>query len=142
MKYLYPATFTSDDQDGYLVTFPDLPEAITQGDDMSDARSNAIDALDEAVAAYAMDGKPLPSPSKTDRGQVLISVPLQTVLKYELRLTMKAGAVSNTELAKKIDVSEKEVRRIIDLGHNTSLARLETALLAMGKQPVVKLVAA
>ena len=142
MKYIYRVIFTQETDGGYLVTFPDIPEAITQGDDLEQARTNALDALDEAVAAYMLAGKALPTPSKHSKSHTIIAVPVQTVLKHELRRAMQAHNVNNTELAKKLGVQEKEVRRVIDPHHNTSLARLEAALLAMGKQPVVSLVAA
>lgn len=44
MKYVYPAIFTPED-DGILVTFPDLPSCYTDGDDINDAFENAEDAL-------------------------------------------------------------------------------------------------
>lgn len=50
----YKVTFTPDDyskaEDGYVVTFADLPEAITQGDTFGDAMLNAEDCLEEALA--------------------------------------------------------------------------------------------
>lgn len=44
MKYVYPAVFTP--EDGlYNVTFPDLPDCYTCGDDLADALHMANDAL-------------------------------------------------------------------------------------------------
>ena len=49
--FVYPATLTPEEQEGgFVVTFPDVPEAITQGDDVTDARRQAADCLEEAIA--------------------------------------------------------------------------------------------
>ncbi len=36
-KYVYPAIFTSEDDGGYSVSFPDIESCYTCGDDMADA---------------------------------------------------------------------------------------------------------
>lgn len=64
----YPVTLTPDDG-AVLVTFADVPEAITFGADESEALRNAIDALDTGLSFYVDAGKPLPKPSKPKRGQ-------------------------------------------------------------------------
>lgn len=52
-----------------LVTFPDVPEAITFGADADEALLKAVDALESALSFYVDDRKPLPTPSKPKRGQ-------------------------------------------------------------------------
>ncbi|MGO5966066.1 type II toxin-antitoxin system HicB family antitoxin, partial [Streptococcus pyogenes] len=41
---IYPATFTQD-TDYIMVTFPDVPEAITQGEDFQEAYEMAVEVL-------------------------------------------------------------------------------------------------
>lgn len=36
MKYVYPAVLEKDD-DGYFISFPDLQNCFTEGEDLSDA---------------------------------------------------------------------------------------------------------
>ena len=67
----YPACMTPDDG-GYVVTFRDVPEAITQGDTMGEALEMAADALVTAMSMYVEAGKPLPKPSKPQRGEMLV----------------------------------------------------------------------
>ena len=72
--YTYPAVFTLDSQEGgYVVTFPDFPEAITQGNSLNEARCEAVDCLDEALAGRLRLGKPLPEPSALLQGGYLIT---------------------------------------------------------------------
>ena len=62
----YPVTLTSDDNGTVLVTFADVPEAITFGADEDEALLNAIDALETGLSFYVDERKPLPSASKPD----------------------------------------------------------------------------
>ncbi len=47
----YPARLRKD-EGSILVTFPDIPEAITQGEDIEDALMHAADALESALEFY------------------------------------------------------------------------------------------
>ena len=65
----YPATFEKEG-DGYNVTFRDIPEAITCGDDLSDALFMAKDALLTAMDFYFEDHRPVPQPSAAQRANI------------------------------------------------------------------------
>ena len=64
----YPVTLTADG-DTVLVTFADVPEAVTFGADKEEALLQAVDALETALSFYVDARKPLPVPSKARRGQ-------------------------------------------------------------------------
>ncbi len=53
-----------------MVNFPQVPEAITQGEDVADALKHAVDALESALSFYTDDSKELPKPGKPKRGQL------------------------------------------------------------------------
>ena len=57
-----------------VVTFRDVPEAITQGDTFEDALDMAEDALRTAMEFYDEDGKTYPSPSEPQHGDVMIAL--------------------------------------------------------------------
>lgn len=65
-KLFYPALFHKAEEGGFWVTFPDLPECMTQGDDMQDAYEMASDALGLAIVSRQENHEPLPSPSEPD----------------------------------------------------------------------------
>lgn len=54
-KYVYPAIFEKDEQDLYSITFPDLPNCISGGENIQDAMENAADAL--CLVLYHMEQK-------------------------------------------------------------------------------------
>ena len=64
----YPVTLTPDDGT-VLVTFADVPEAITFGADEDEALLNAIDALETGLSFYVDARKPLPVASQPATGQ-------------------------------------------------------------------------
>ncbi|HEX3530810.1 MAG TPA: type II toxin-antitoxin system HicB family antitoxin [Thermoanaerobaculia bacterium] len=72
----YPVTLTPDETDGgFVVTFQDVPEAITQGDDLDGALVQASDALEEAIAGRVRRGDSIPEPSEAGAGQLIIPIP-------------------------------------------------------------------
>lgn len=91
MSNLYPAQFQeikenivhTDDygdethyefNDGFVVTFRDVPEANTQGDTFIEAVEMAQDALQTAMEFYDEDNKPRPKPSVAIHGDVIIDI--------------------------------------------------------------------
>jgi len=66
-----------------------------------------------------------------------VGVPLSLAPKLALYLTMRESGIRNTELAKRLGVSETVVRRMLDPKHNTKSERIQTALAALGKRIVV-----
>jgi len=62
MRYVYPAIFTRDDE-FIFVEFPDLEEAVTQGNDLDDALYMAQDVLNTWLAFLEDTGKKIPTPS-------------------------------------------------------------------------------
>ena len=65
-KLFYPALFHKAEEGGFWITFPDLPECITEGDDMQEAYEMASDALGLAIVSREKSNEPLPTPSEPD----------------------------------------------------------------------------
>ena len=130
---------------GYVVTCRDLPEVVTQGDDLEDALAQASDAMDEAFAARIDDGEYFPGASTPRKGEYVVAPSSDLSAKAALYLAMKEAAISKAGLARTLQVDEKEVRRLLDPHHPSKLPRMEEALRALGKrlvlsfQPAVKL---
>ncbi len=134
----YPASFLPEkDGRGFHVRFPDLPEALTGGDDRDDTIGQAADCLAEAIAGRIARGDVIPKPSKVKRGQRLVSVPLNLAPKLALYLAMRDRGMRKTELAKRLGVSETVVRRMLDPKHDTKPEKIQAALAALGKRIVV-----
>ncbi|MDH2017881.1 type II toxin-antitoxin system HicB family antitoxin [Acinetobacter ursingii] len=131
---LYPAKF--DLEDGcYVVSFRDIPEALTQGYSLEEATEMAEDALQTAMDFYFEDNRPVPMPSEAEEGEHLVTLPLSVWSKVLLLNTMLEQHVTQTELAKRLHKPKQEVQRIVDLNHSTKIDTVIDALKALGKQP-------
>ncbi len=64
--FTYPVILTPEDG-GFVVTFPDVPGAITEGDDEEEALARAVDALETMLIALMSDRRPIPDPSRLGR---------------------------------------------------------------------------
>lgn len=137
MEYVYHARFEREADGGYLVSFPDVPEAVTFGADLEDARESAADALATALRGRADDGKPVPAPAARGDGLVAIVLPAETALKLAVIDAFRTAGITKTELARRLGKLETEGRRILDPNHATKTPALEAALAALGKAVIV-----
>jgi antitoxin HicB len=134
----YPASVLSEHNGkGFFVRFPDLPEALTGGDDMEDSLAQAADCLAEALAGRIRRGDSIPTPSRFKRSQHAVGVPLYLAPKLALYLALREQGLRNVELARRLGVSETVVRRMLDPKHDTKPAKIQAALNALGKRIVV-----
>lgn len=135
----YPAFFKEDPEGGYVVTFRDIPEAITQGETQEEARLMAADVLESAMDFYFEDGRPVPLPSRVRKGEELVDLPSSVSAKVLLLNEMIAAKVSKAELARRMGTQPQEVQRIVDLKHATKIDTVDRALRALGKHLELRL---
>ncbi len=77
----YPINIQVDSNDSSLVTFPDIPEAVTSVHDESLLIAAALDALESALDFYFDDGRPIPPPSAATAGQRAVALPARLAAK-------------------------------------------------------------
>lgn len=103
-RFSYGAKLTPDEVDGgWVVTVRDIPEAITQGDDVESALREADDCLEEAIAARIDDQRDIPIPSPLMSDEYKVYLPIQTALKASVYLAMKESTLSKVQLASKLN---------------------------------------
>lgn len=128
----YPVMLTPDDGT-MLVTFPDVPEAITFGADTDEALIYAVDALESALSFYVDDRKPLPIPSKPKRGQKTVRPSALECAKLGVYQAMMEQGIRKAELARRLGWHMPQVDRLFDLKHASRLDQIEAAARALGK---------
>lgn len=137
---VYIALVREEAPGAFSVFFPDVPEAITQGDTMDEAIVNAADALSAALEAYLSRGRewPVLTPLPEGAGETAIGVPVDPALAARALLanTMRAKRLSNVAVAELMGKDEKVVRRIL-AGQNASLDLTLDALRAVGVRPAL-----
>jgi antitoxin HicB len=135
----YPVVLSPAAEGGFVVSFPDVPEAITQGDDRAEALTNARDALETALEIYVDGNQELPAPRAPKRGQTLVSPAPLAALKFELYQTMREQGVRKSELARKLGWHMPQVDRLLDIRHASRLDQIERAARVLGKHVSVEI---
>jgi antitoxin HicB len=123
---------------GYVVTFPDIPEAITQGENLEDSLQHAQDALESAMEFYFEERRRVPAPSKPKPRQHVVELPASLTAKVLLLNEMLRQKVRPAELARRIGTTPQEINRLTDIRHTTKIDRIEDALRALGKRLVLQ----
>lgn len=131
--FSYPARVTRDG-DGFTVSFPDIPEALTGAKDRDEAIALAADALTTAMDFYFEDRRPVPAPSEPKRGQITVDLPASVSAKVLLLNEMVAQGKRPAELARLMHARPQEVTRLIDLHHPTKIDTVAAALQALGRR--------
>lgn len=121
------------DEVGFVVTFRDLPEAITQGDSVEQSLSEAADCLEEAIAARIDDGLEIPKPSPTDK-DVLVPVPLMTAWKAELYSAIEKSGQTMADFSCQLGISEVEVRQLLEPRAEIDISSIKQALSRLEEQ--------
>ena len=134
----YPVDLTPDDNGTMLVTFPDVPGAITYGEDEVEALANAIDALESIISALILDRRDIP-PASPPRGRKTVSPSLLGRLKISVYRAMRERGWRKADLARAMSLNPRQIDRLLDLRHGSTVAQLEQALAACGKRVEVDL---
>lgn len=137
MLQAYPASLKSNGQGGFIAQLPDVPEALTEADTREEALEWAQDALVVALSGYLDDRKDIPRPSRPKRGQKLVVLPPSIALKLAIYQALRDQTLTQAELARRLGCDSRQVRRILDLDHNSRLDLLGAALRALGKKLVL-----
>ena len=129
----WPTELQPQEDGSILVSYPDIPEALTEGETEAEALAEAQDCLIAALGGYvgARRGIPRPSPA---RGRAVVPLPALPAAKVALYGAMRAECVSNSELAARLGVTEGAVRRLLDLEHRSHIGQIEVALGALGRR--------
>ena len=134
--FAFPVELEPDDGT-VLVSFPDISGALTFGDDEADALAHAVDALETMLSAYIADRKDIPVASPAN-GRPTVSPTLLGSLKLSTYRAMRARGWRKADLARAMALNPRQIDRLLDLRHSSTLAQLEAALAACGKKAIVE----
>ena len=131
LRLAYPVTLAPT-YEGVLVSFPDIPEALTSGLNRGEALAEAADCLLGALGGYILERRPLPVASPA-RGRPLVPLPALVAAKLALYQAMVDQRVTNVELARRLGTVEGTIRRLLDVDHRSHIGRIEAALATLGR---------
>ena len=96
-RLFYPAVFHRAEEGGFWVTFPDIPECMTQGEDMQEAYEMAADALGLSLTTIDNEGETLPKASSAD--EITVEDGILVIVEFDIaeyRRKNRSRAVKKT----------------------------------------------
>ena len=96
-RLFYPAVFHKAEEGGFWVTFPDIPECMTQGQDMQDAYEMAVDALGLSLTTIENEGEVVPEASSLD--EIVVEDGVLVIVEFDMaeyRRKNRSRAVKKT----------------------------------------------
>ncbi|MCB9958209.1 MAG: type II toxin-antitoxin system HicB family antitoxin [Rhodospirillaceae bacterium] len=120
-----------EDGDTVMASLPDLPGCRTYGETHEEALERAVDAALTLITALVKDREEIPDGSSAE-GRPVARLPLQAELKVQLYRAMRAHGIGQSDLAERLNKSQKEVWRLLDLTHASKLDQIEAAFAALG----------
>ncbi len=134
----YPVELTPDDNGTLLVTVPDLPGAITFGEDRERALDHAVDAIESIISAMITDRREIPPPSPAN-GRPTVSLTLLGALKVAVYVALRERGWRKADLARAMNLNPRQIDRLLNLRHKSTVAQLEQALAVLGKRAEIGL---
>ena len=137
MKICYPALLTDAVGGGFGVRFVDLIEASTQGDTLDEALFKAAEVLTVTIEGRIANGMVIPAPSHDVSSAHYIAPDAKT--QSALLLRQARGERTFSELARALETSWPQARRLEDPTHWPSLKTLDRAARVLGKRLVLSI---
>jgi antitoxin HicB len=135
----YTFTLEREANGWWLVRFPEIPEALTEGETEEEARTNAIDCVITALEGYMKAGRPIPRSSAPSPERDRAVLPSLVTAKLAVYETMRSRGWSKVKLAKELGVPENSVRRLLDLRHSSQMGVVDAALAKMNAELIIDL---
>lgn len=127
----YPCKLERQENGWWLARFPDVPEALTEGESRDEALESAKDCLIAALEGYMKAGRPIPRPPfKGER----IVLPSLVTAKLSVYVNMQRLGWSKVKLAHELGMPENSVRRLLDLRHSSHMWIIDEAMKKMNTE--------
>lgn len=134
----YAAVLAPEPEGGFSVSFPDIPEAITEGDDREEALFNAAEVLTLCLEQRIEDGDDIPDASEIDGGD-WIEPEAGVQVALLMRQARLAQGKTLADMARSLNTSWPAAQRLERPKGNHTLRQMERAAAALGKRVVIEL---
>ena len=140
MQYAYPCNLIPDHEEGegFIVTFPDVPGAITGAQTREESLLLAEDALVAMLAVYVQQQREIPTPSPVADDQELVAVPPIAAAKLALYTAMREQRITGNALANRLNLSDSAIRKLLDPDCYSHISQIMRALRTVGRSLVIE----
>ncbi|MEY1239765.1 hypothetical protein AB7102_19680 [Providencia manganoxydans] len=133
--FTYPVKLEKDaDTGAYIASCRDLPLMNSVGDDLQDALFESISGLVTAISIEMDERRPVPTGSKPEKGEHLVTVPVLVAMKASLHNAMIETGTRKAELARKMGKNPQQIDRLLDAMHSSKVEAVEQALYLLNKK--------
>lgn len=137
MDIRYPALITEEPEGGFCLQFVDLDEAFTEGDTLEELLFNAAEVLTLTLEGRLSEGLAIPEPSRGLEKAHYIAPDAKT--QGVLLLRAARGDRSLADLARALETSWPQAKRLEDPHHWPSLRTLDKAARVLGKRLILSI---
>lgn len=140
MQYAYPCNLIPDREEGegFIVTFPDVPGALTGAQTREESLFLAEDVLVAMLAVYVQQQRTIPTPSPVADGQELVAVPPIAAAKLALYTAMREQGITGNALAVRLNLSDSAIRKLLDPDCYSHISQIMKALRNVGRSLVIE----
>jgi len=117
---------------GTVIFVRDLPEVEAHGPTKEAALERCHDSLIACLDSFFSSRTSVPMPSRCDGA--FICLPASIWAKVILLNAVVEQGITNTELARRMNLSRQEMNRIFNLTHSTKIDTIQKGLSVLGKQ--------
>ena len=127
MKISYACKIEAQEDDGFLVTFPDFEEAITEGKTFEEALFNAEEVLTLTLEGKIEEGQDIPLPKQIDLTASLYAAYPSSRVQSALLIRFMRTSKSISQFARLLETSWPAASRLENPHHWTTLRQLSKA---------------
>lgn len=132
----YPITITEEETGGFVATLNYADgrfQGATEGNTREEVLVAARQMVEAVIAASVKDGDPIPPPEACTAGNDRVAIDPMLAIKVQIYWHLLASGKRKADIARFMKVNQKQVDRILDPAHRSTLRQLETAAAALGK---------
>lgn len=132
--FTYPIRLEKDEDTGeYIAYCRDLPLMDSVGEDIETALHESVFGLVAAISIEIEERRPIPTGSKPEKGEHLVTVPVLVAMKASLHNAMIETGTRKAELARKMGKNPQQIDRLLDAMHSSKVEAVEQALYLLNK---------
>jgi predicted RNase H-like HicB family nuclease len=129
-RLFYPALFHKAEEGGFWISFPDIPECLTQGENMDEAYTMAVDAL--GLCLSDMEQQHIQPPVPSDISNISVEDDaVIVVIEFDMLAYKKRN--SSKAVKKTLTIPEWLNQEACEMGINFSQVLQEALIAKLGK---------
>ena len=137
--YEYAARFEPAEEGGFVITFPDIPEIVTQAETPDEGVEMAVDALQLALSGYMKRKEAIPAPRHHKGSHIVrVTLPVLSGVKIALYELMRSQRRNKADLARTLGRQPSEIDRLLSLRHKSRIDDVELAFRVLGATLEIK----